>query len=109
MDRPSSPIRPLRDRIAVQPDRYVDSAAGLLVRTREGLTESRLQLGRTGTVLAVGPGKVDRRGQMRPLNLSPGDRVAFGEFNYPRLNEYGSVPVLLLQEADVIGVIEDSE
>lgn len=70
-----------------------------------------MQLGRTGTVLAVGPGKTDKKGRPRSLGLFPGDRVAFGEFNYPSLYPDlpypGTVPVLMLQEADVIGVIED--
>lgn len=98
-------LRPLHDRVLVRPDAHqeIASLAGILIRNRVGLTESTKQLGRTGVVLAVGPGKTDPKGRVKPLNLEAGQRVAFGEFNYPVYAD-----CILLQEADVIGVVEDA-
>ena len=100
-------LKPNDDRILVLPDALRDdvTASGLIVSARQGLTESQAQLGRTGTVVAVGPGKFNKRGVRVPLDLMEGDRIAFGEFKYAEFVQDG-VRYLVMQEADVVGVLE---
>ena len=57
-------IRLLNDNIAVKPDPFVQS--GLLILPEEDT--------RTGTVVAVGPGK---KGSSRPLMVSVGDHIMY--------------------------------
>lgn len=92
--------KPMRDRIIVLPDPTRDdiTAAGIIVQARKGMHESQKQLGKTGTVIATGEG-VDRE------QLRPGDRICFGEFNYPEYRE-NHVTYLIMQDADICGVIE---
>lgn len=57
-----------------------------------------------GIVLATGPGKLTKRG-IQPLDVKPGQTVRFGEFQFPEFIVNGE-RVLMLQEADIAGVID---
>ena len=94
------PLQLLRDRILVLPDQARDdvTSAGIVVPASKGIIESRTQFGRSGTVVAIGA-DVDRD------QLKPGDRILWGEFDFPQHTENG-VRHLVLQDADVCGVIE---
>ena len=108
-------MRPLRDHILVKADPINrHSSQRIVVNARAGIHTSQEQLGRTGTVMAVGSCRMryeDRNGKKafryrsQPPAVSVGDRILFGEFDYP---EVPGNPdrLLVLQEGDVIGVIE---
>ena len=105
-------LRPLRDRILVHPDAVAAhvSVAGLVIASREGIHTSQEQLGRTGTVVAIGScraryedpfGNKANRFRSEPPSLKVGERVLFGEFEYPKIGDD-----LVMSEADIVGVIE---
>ena len=80
-------IRLLNDNIAVKPDPFVQS--GLLILPEEAT--------RTGTVVAVGPGK---KGSSRPLMVSVGDHIMYsGTID----QEFDGL--LVMKDKDVIGTI----
>ena len=54
-----------------------------------------------GEIVAVGPGKLDKKGRRIPLQLRVGERVRYGRFDFPPYED-----CLILQEADVAGVVE---
>lgn len=63
-----------------------------------------------GEVIAVGPGK-RIKDRLHPLDTQVGDIVGFGDGNfdfYPRYEENGVV-YRLIQEADVIGILEEAD
>ena len=93
-------IRPLRDQIAVLPDTWRDdiTSAGIIVRANEKIGTSQLQLGRYGTVTHIGP-DVDRD------QLKPGDRIAFGEWEYSHIHIEGQ-RYIIMRDQDIVGVIE---
>lgn len=99
-------IEPTDDRIVVRPDPIRDdvTTAGLFVKISQTV-ESKRHLGKTGLVVAVGPGKRNRAGHRMPLTLQPGDRIVFGEFEHREHREDGE-RYLIMQEADVCGVLE---
>lgn len=106
-------MRPLRDHILIRPDPIANhiTNTGIVVNARtEGTgtnhAGSREQLGRTGVVVAVGPGKVSRKGELMAHDLKPGDRVLFGEFDYPEVPGNDKDRLLMLSWQDVCGVIE---
>jgi chaperonin GroES len=80
-------FQPKRDHILVKADPLLDhvSTSGLLIKARNGIQTSQEQLGRTGTVMAVGPGKLSKKGIPHPPELSVGDKVLLGEWEYPEL------------------------
>lgn len=106
-------LQPLRDYLLVMPDPLNEhaSTSGIIIQQRKDMHDSQAQLGRTGTVIAVGTGKkwrTKQRGNLRYTyadhqtpQIQPGDRVLFGEFTWP---EHGDC--LILQEADIAGIIE---
>lgn len=63
-----------------------------------------------GTVVAVGPGKPDKKGRIRPLDAKPGDFITYGDINrgydfYPTYEEDG-VTYRILQESDIAFIAE---
>jgi len=88
-------LKPLQDYIFVEQDPEREYQGGIIVKTSQGIKESQTQLGRFGTVKAVGP-DVDQD------QLKPGNRICYGEFDYPKT----PTGYIILQDADVCGVIE---
>ena len=90
--------KPLRDRIIVLQDdvREDVTSAGIVSMASKSMVESQKQLGRRGTVQAVGEAVHD---------LKRGDRVLYGEFLHQIYRE-GGINYIVLQEADIVGVIE---
>ena len=80
-------LRPLNDIIVVKPDPFVQS--GLIIMPEEEM--------RTGTVVAVGPGK---KGSSRPLMVSVGDHVM-----YSGTIDQTFDGLLVMKDKDVIGTI----
>jgi co-chaperonin GroES (HSP10) len=106
-------VRPLRDHILVKPDPIAGHVSKRIVvnartvGTGENHAGSREQLGRTGTVVAVGPGKTTRKGVQHSPALSVGDRVLFGEWDYPEVPALGPDRLLVLSWQDICGIIEN--
>lgn len=99
-------IQPTEDRIVVLPDEVREdvTSAGIIVKVA-ATNESKKQLGNTGVVVAVGPGKRGRDGRRAPLSVEPGMRIVWGEFQHREHREDGK-RYLIMQEADVCGVFE---
>lgn len=86
-------IRPLHDGIAVRPDPQVKHSLFIL-------PEDALDDVRTGTVVAVGPGKRLPNGKIRPIMVSVGDRVQYSGTIDTEFDGH-----LLMKDKDVIGLI----
>ena len=80
-------IRPLNDNIVVRPDPYVQT--GRFILPEEDM--------RTGTVVAVGPGK---KGSNRPLMVSVGDHVMYSGTIDLKHGDY-----LFMCDKDIIGLV----
>ena len=93
-------IRPLSDRIVVEPKELEQKSAGGIVIPDTADKDKPMQ----GTVLAVGNGKfVD--GKMQPLQVKIGDRILFGKYAGTNIKLEDS-EFLVMREEDVMGVIE---
>lgn len=89
-------MKPLRDRIFVLQDEERTDVTQFCIIVKPGVRyDSQEQLGKYGTVVEIGP-DVDRD------QLKPGDRVCYGDFEYPKYQKY-----LVLQDKDICGVIEE--
>jgi len=58
-----------------------------------------------GEIIAVGKGKTNDEGKLRPLEVKVGDRVLFGKYSGQAFKMDG-VEYLQMREDDIIGVIE---
>ena len=93
-------IRPLHDRIlAKRLESEQKTSGGLFIpdTAKEKPAEAE--------VIAVGNGKSDDKGKLRPLTVKKGDRVLFGKYSGNEIKIDG-VDHLILREDDILGVIE---
>ena len=93
-------IRPLHDRIIVQRDEAE-------TRTTSGiyLPESSKDRPKTGTIKAVGDGKLNTEtGQRVPLTVKAGDRVIFSSYSGTEVKLNGE-DLLIMKESDIMGII----
>lgn len=97
----SKKIRPLSDRIVVEPREIETKTAGGIVIPDTADKDKPIQ----GTVIAIGSGKyVD--GKLQPLQVKVGDKILFGKYagTNVKLDEQ---EYLVMREEDVMGVLEE--
>lgn len=93
-------IRPLLDRLVVCREEEETLSAGGIV-----IPDSAKEKPTRGKVIAVGKGKVNDKGERRPLDLKVGDLILFGKYSGTEVKLDGKEYVVMREE-DVMGVIE---
>ena len=88
-------LKPLGSRILVQRNVAKSSKGGIL------LPDSAQEKPRQGTVVAVGPGKIDNNGKAHPLDLKVGDTILFSSYSGMEYQE----DYLILSEDDILAVL----
>jgi len=58
-----------------------------------------------GEVIAVGNGKLQDNGELRPLDVKAGDKILFGKYSGTEVKVDGE-ELLVMREDDIMGVIE---
>jgi len=95
-------VTPIADRIVVQRQAPEDKTTGGII-----LPDSAKNKPQRGKILAVGPGKVLKSGERKPLQLKEGDTVLFTTWAGEEYKESGSGDeILLMREEDVLAVID---
>ena len=93
-------IKPLEDRILVQPlEAETTTASGLVI------PETAKEKPQEGKVLAVGPGRVDDKGVRVPMDIKVGDVVIYSKYGGTEV-KYNGDELLLLNARDVLAVVE---
>ncbi len=93
---PKIKIRPLDDRIVVEPLAAEERTSGGIV-----LPDSSREKQQRGTVLAVGPGKLLDSGERGEVGVSVGDEVIFGKYGGTEI-ELDGLDVKILRESDIL-------
>jgi chaperonin GroES len=93
-------IRPLQDRVIVKRVEEEDKSKGGII-----IPDTAKEKPQEGKVIAVGKGKVDEDGKVRPLDVKAGDRILFGKYSGTEIKIEGEEH-LILREDDILGVIE---
>ena len=93
-------IRPLEDKIVVQASEAETTTASGLV-----IPDTAKEKPQEGTVLAVGPGRIDDNGNRVPLDVSIGDVVLYSKYGGTEV-KYGGEEYLVLSARDVLAIIE---
>lgn len=90
-------IRPLSDRIILKRVEEEESktSGGIFI------PEAAKEKAQIGTVIAVGPGKINTSGILIPTTLKVGDSVFFGKYAGTEISE----DYLILKEEEVLGVL----
>ena len=58
-----------------------------------------------GEVKAIGKGKVQEDGKVRPIDVKVGDKVLFGKYSGQTVKVEGE-ELLVMREEDIMGIIE---
>jgi chaperonin GroES len=93
-------LKPLEDRIVVQPlEAETTTASGLVI------PDTAKEKPQEGTVLAVGPGRVDDKGERVPVDVKVGEVVLYSKYGGTEV-KYNNEEYLVLSARDVLAVIE---
>lgn len=97
----SSKIRPLSDRVVVEPRELETKTAGGIVIPDTADKDKPIR----GTIVAIGTGRyVD--GKMLPLQVKVGDEVLFGKYAGTNI-KLDTRELLVMREEDIMGVLEE--
>ena len=93
-------FRPLHDRVVVKRIEAEEKTAGGII-----IPDTAKEKPQEGTVLAVGPGRIDDKGNRVPLDVSVGDVVLYSKYGGTEVR-YAGEDYLVLSARDVLAVIE---
>ena len=92
-------IRPLDDRIVVQPVEAEERTAGGIV-----LPDTAKEKPQRGTVVSVGPGKLLDNGNRGELSVAVGDVVIYGKYSGSDIEVSGK-DVKILREGEILAKV----
>ena len=92
-------IKPLEDRIVIKSlEAEQTTASGLVI------PDTAKEKPQEGEVLAVGPGRIDDKGNRVPLDVKVGDRVIYSKYGGTEI-KHGGEEYLILSARDVLAVV----
>ena len=89
-------IKPLEDRVVVQANEAETTTASGLV-----IPDTAKEKPQEGTVVAVGPGRIDDHGNRVPLDVNVGDVVVYSKYGGTEITVEGE-DLLILSSRDVL-------
>ena len=93
-------LKPLADRIVVEPIEQEDVTAGGII-----LPETAKEKPQQGKVIAAGPGRTDEDGKRIPMDVNVGDKVLYAKYSGTEIKMDGK-KVLILRESDILAIVE---
>lgn len=91
-------IKPLGNRVLIKRSKPQTVKGGIL------LPETSKEKPKEGEVVAVGPGKYDENGNLKPVELKVGDKVLFSNYAGTEV-KLDDEDLLILSEDDVLVVL----
>jgi chaperonin GroES len=95
-------IRPLHDRVIVQRLEEGEQKIGGII-----IPDTAKEKPQQGKVIAVGKGKVEKDGQVTPLDVKVGDTILFGKYSGQEIKLDGE-EFLIMREDEVLAIIEEA-
>ena len=93
-------IRPLHDRVLVEPHDAEEKTAGGII-----IPDTAQEKPMEGKIVAVGKGSRNDEGKIAALDVKKGDRILYGKWSGTEVKVDGD-DYLIMKESDVMGVIE---
>ena len=90
---------PLHDRILVRRVEENETTRGGII-----IPDTAKDKPQEGEVIAVGKGKINEEGKVRPLDVKDGDRILFGKYAGTEIKLDGE-DLVIMREEEVLGVI----
>jgi chaperonin GroES len=92
-------VRPLDDRVVVEPMQAEERTAGGIV-----LPDTAKEKPQRGTVVSVGPGKLLDSGERGTLSVAIGDEVIYGKYSGTEI-EYDGKDLKIVRETDILAKV----
>lgn len=95
-------IKPLADRVVVKrlDEEEAKSPGGIII------PDTAKEKPQKGIVVAVGPGKLDEKGNRIPMEVKVGDKVIFAKYAGSEV-KIGGEEYLIMREDDILAVVEE--
>ncbi|MFZ5952941.1 MAG: co-chaperone GroES [Candidatus Rifleibacteriota bacterium] len=94
-------LKPLNDRVIVKPKDTVEKSKGGVILPDTASKEKPIE----GTVLAVGPGKLNDNGERTPLEVKKDDQIIFSKYAGTEI-KIDDDSYLILREEDILAIIK---
>ena len=95
-------LRPLLNRVIVKKADVITKTKGGIILSSK--SEERLNY---GTVMAVGPGKQNEDGSVRPIMVQVGDQVLLPEYGGSKVVLAGDAELYIYRDDDIMGTLHD--
>jgi chaperonin GroES len=93
-------LQPLADRVVILPSEREEMTLSGIV-----LPDTAKEKPQEGTIVAVGPGRLNEKGERVPLELKSGDTVLYAKYAGTEIKNDGQ-ELLILRESDVLAVLK---
>jgi chaperonin GroES len=93
-------IQPLADRVLVEPLKETEVNKGGII-----IPDTAKEKPQQGTVIAVGTGKIDEKGNKIPFNVKKGDKVLMPKYGGTEVKIDGK-EYQIMREEDILGIID---
>lgn len=93
-------FRPLHDRVLLRRVEQNEKTAGGII-----IPDTAKEKPAEGEVVAVGPGKMNNKGERTAMDIKAGDRVLFSKYGGTDIKIEGQ-DYLIMREDDILGVVE---
>ena len=92
-------IRPLADRVLVRALEEAEVKRGGII-----IPDTAKEKPQEGEVVAVGPGRVNDKGDRVTLEVNKGDKILFGKYSGTEVT-VGADSYLIMRESDILAVL----
>jgi len=93
-------IKPLNDRVLVLRTEQEEKTTGGII-----IPDTAKEKPQEGKVVAVGPGKVNDKGERLPLEVKANDRILFGKYSGSEVKVDG-VEHVIMREDDILAIVK---
>jgi chaperonin GroES len=93
-------IKPLDDRVVVEPLEAAESSPGGIL-----LPDTAKEKPQRGRVLAVGPGKLNDKGERTAVAVAVGDEVIYGRYAGNEIELSPGKEIKILRETDILAKV----
>jgi len=90
---------PLHDRVLVRRVEEAETTRGGII-----IPDSAKDKPQEGEIIAVGKGKVNEDGKVRPLDVKEGDRILFGKYSGTEI-KIDNEELIIMREEEVLGIL----
>src|SRR5260221_11392375 len=94
-------LRPLADRVVIEPSEGEDVPAGGIV-----LPETEKEKPQQGIIVAVGTGRRDENGKLIKMDVKVDDKVLYAKYAGAEI-KINAKKVLILKETNILAVVTD--